>query len=88
MSRVQLFATPWTVAYQAPLSMGVARQEYWRGVPLPSPPRNLVKANFFFFFFCLNEASDYDEKDEDIPDQVMPLNILTVKQLLEIIHKG
>ena len=87
VSRVQLFATPWTVAYQAPLSMGVARQEYWRGVPLPSPPRNLVKANFFFFF-CLNEASDYDEKDEDIPDQVMPLNILTVKQLLEIIHKG
>ena len=36
-SRVQLFATPWTAAYQAPPSMGFSRQEYWSGVPLPSP---------------------------------------------------
>ena len=35
-SRVQLFATPWTAAYQAPLSMGFSRQGYWSGVPLPS----------------------------------------------------
>ena len=35
-SRVRLFATPWTVAYQAPPSMGFSRQEYWSGVPLPS----------------------------------------------------
>ena len=37
LSRVRLFATPWTVAYQAPPSMGFSRQEYWSGVPLPSP---------------------------------------------------
>ena len=37
LSRVQLFATPWTVAYQAPLSMGFSRQEYWSGLPFPSP---------------------------------------------------
>ena len=37
LSRVQLFVTPWTAAYQAPLSMGFSRQEYWSGVPLPSP---------------------------------------------------
>ena len=37
LSRVQLFATTWTVAYQAPLSMGFSRQEYWSGVPFPSP---------------------------------------------------
>ena len=37
LSHVQLSATPWTVAYQAPLSMGLSRQEYWSGVPLPSP---------------------------------------------------
>jgi len=37
LSRVQLFATPWTVAYQAPPSMGFSRQEYWNGLPLPSP---------------------------------------------------
>ena len=37
LSRAWLFATPWTVAHQAPLSMGFSRQEYWSGVPLPSP---------------------------------------------------
>ena len=37
LSHVQLFATPWTAAYQAPPSMGFSRQEYWSGVPLPSP---------------------------------------------------
>ena len=37
LSRVQLVATPWTAAQQAPLSMGFSRQEYWSGVPLPSP---------------------------------------------------
>ena len=37
LSRVQLLATPWTVAHQAPLSMGFSRQEYWSGLPLPSP---------------------------------------------------
>ena len=36
LSRVQLLATPWTAAHQAPLSMGFSRQEYWSGVPLPS----------------------------------------------------
>ena len=36
LSRVWLFATPWTAAYQAPPSMGFSRQEYWSGVPLPS----------------------------------------------------
>ena len=37
LSRVQLFAIPWTVAYQAPLSMEFSRQEYWSGLPCPSP---------------------------------------------------
>ena len=37
LSRVRLFATPWTVAYQAPLSMGFSRQEYWSELPFPSP---------------------------------------------------
>ena len=37
LGRVQLFATPWTVAYQAPPSMGFSRQEYWSGLPFPSP---------------------------------------------------
>ena len=37
LSHVQLFATPWTVAYQAPPSMGFSRQESWSGLPFPSP---------------------------------------------------
>ena len=37
LSCVQLFVTPWTVAHQAPLSMGFSRQEYWHGLPFPSP---------------------------------------------------
>ena len=41
LSCVRLFATPWTATYQAPLSMWFSRQEYWSGVPLPSPPQSL-----------------------------------------------
>ena len=37
LSRARLLATPWTAAYQAPPSMGFSRQEYWSGLPLPSP---------------------------------------------------
>ena len=37
LSCVQLFATPWTVAYQTPLSLGFSRQWYWSGLPFPSP---------------------------------------------------
>ena len=43
LSRVQLLATPWTAAYQAPPSMGFSRQEYWSGVPLPSPNHCIAK---------------------------------------------
>ena len=37
LSRVRLFVTLWTVAHQAPLSMGFSKQEYWSGLPFPSP---------------------------------------------------
>ena len=37
LSHVQLLVTPWTVAYQAPPSVGFSRQEYWSGLPFPSP---------------------------------------------------
>ena len=45
LSRVRLLATPWTAAYQAPPSMGFSRQEYWSGVPLPSP-LNILRSHF------------------------------------------
>ena len=41
LSHARLLATPWAAAYQAPLSMGFSRQEYWSGVPLPSPCNRL-----------------------------------------------
>jgi len=41
LSHVQLLATPWTAAYQTPSSMGFSRQEYWSGVPLPSPENSM-----------------------------------------------
>ena len=46
LSRVWLLATPWTAAHEAPPSMGFARQEYWSGVPLPSPTYSLDYAIF------------------------------------------
>ena len=41
LSPVRLFVTPWTVAYQAPLSMEFSRQEYWSGLPFPSQSKNV-----------------------------------------------
>ena len=41
LSHVWLFATPWTAAFQAPLAMGFSKQEYWSGVPFPSPEEKL-----------------------------------------------
>ena len=61
LSRVRLFATPWTVGHQAPPSTGFPRQEYWSGLPFPSPWNlpdsgiqthvSYISGGFFFFFF-------------------------------------
>ena len=48
-SRVRLFATPWTAAHQAPPSMGFSRQEYWSGVPSPSPWETLFPFKYTLF---------------------------------------
>ena len=51
LSRVWLLATPWTAAYQAPPSMGFSRQEYWSGVPLPSPML-YSRFSLIIYFIC------------------------------------
>ena len=51
LSHVRLAGTPWTVAYQAPLSMGFPRQEYWSGVPLSSPTDKGRNMEFLFLLF-------------------------------------
>ena len=56
LSSVQLLATPWTAAYQAPPSMGFSRQEYWSGVPLPSPYQRAVH---FLLSYSLEHESLY-----------------------------
>ena len=51
-SHVRLFATQWTVACQAPLSMGFSRQEYWSGLPCPSPssrPRDQTRVSYISY---------------------------------------
>ena len=47
LSCVRLFATPWTAAHQAPPPMGFSRQEYWSGVPLPSPSPVLFSLRYW-----------------------------------------
>ena len=70
-SCVRLFATPWTVAHQAPLSLGFSRQEYWSGVPFPPPGdlpgsgtesrslRSTALAGEFFTTDATGEAPSY-----------------------------
>ena len=59
LSRVQLLATPWTAAFQAPPSMGFSRQEYWSGVPLPSPFLILGTIKFHLTLFLSITAEDH-----------------------------
>ena len=59
-SHVQLFETPGTAAYQAPPSMGFSRQEYWSGLPLPSPVYYIhihkISFHMFIFIMCCTHA--------------------------------
>ena len=62
LSRARLLATPWTAAYQAPPSMGFSRQEYWSGVPLPSPSwyvGKLLKTSCLNVFGTLSHFNKY-----------------------------
>ena len=49
LSRVWLLATPWTAAYQAPPPMGFSRQEFWSGLPLPSPGSRTTRSQIFCY---------------------------------------
>ena len=61
LSGVRLLATPWTAAYQALLSMGFSRQEYWSGLPLPSPEDPLEKEMATYFSILAWEISWTEE---------------------------
>ena len=53
LSRVRLLATPWTAAHQAPPSVGFSRQEYWSGVPLPSPESTLIVTKCYPYYLTV-----------------------------------
>ena len=71
LSRVQLFETPWTAAYQAPLSMGFFRQEYWSGLPLPSPGWGWVASLFRYKWWgsCLRKDTRWQPTLVFLPDK-------------------
>ena len=70
LSRVRLCATPWTAAYQALPSMGFSRQEYWSGVPLPSPrlsthiPNYRVRLQWVALIVNKEAGNENGERDE------------------------
>ena len=75
LSRAQLLATPWTAAYQAPPSMGFSRQEYWSGVPLPSPKEIISKVK--------RQPSEWEKKiANEATDKQLILKIY--EQLLQL----
>ena len=70
LSRVQLFTTPWTAAYQAPPSMGFSRQENWSGVPLPSPEPSGKPHNYgsVSLYICQNHRIHTSSSELTIMD--------------------
>ena len=65
ISHVRLIATPWTAAYQAPPSMGFSSQEYWSGVPLPSP---IPRLGFLIYIFSFHKGeSNYKNITKTLP---------------------
>ena len=82
LSRVQLLVTPWTAAHQAPPSMGFSRQEYWSGLPLPSPVMGF-RIHYFKLWYLgiLNILSWRSlkkwQKQDDTPTSTLPFFLET-----------
>ena len=57
LSRARLLVTPWTAAYQAPPSVGFSRQEFWSGLPLPSPEWVAIAFSGFLVLAIVNSAA-------------------------------
>ena len=72
LSRVRLLATPWTATYQAPPSMGFSRQEYWSGVPLPSPEKCLTFTQKYLsgIIILLGPGKEKVEKTEFLTSKI------------------
>ena len=71
LSCAQLFATPWTVAYQAPLSMGFFRQEYWSGLPFPSPADQPPHAKSWLIGKDSDAGRDWGQEEKGMTEDEM-----------------
>ena len=96
LSCVQLFVAPRTAAYQAPPSMGFSRQEYWSGVPLPSPiyllgvTKNLPRFNSSTRGFCwegLKLASSLQAFSKQLKDNDKLMLFLEINTLVPLCHQ-
>ena len=65
LSSVWLLLNPWTAAYQAPPSMAFSRQEYWSGVPLPSPKVHIISV-----FYCAHLCMKYSLGSSNFPEEI------------------
>ena len=83
LSHVWPSATPWTAAFQAPPSMGFSRQEYWSGVPLPSPKWDLIKLKSF----CTKKETISKVKRQPSEWEKIIANETTDKGLVSKIYK-
>ena len=86
-SRVQLSATPQMAAYQAPLSMGFSRQEYWSGLPLPFPLLCWALSKYQLLFSLLSQAQ-YPPPWEEKPSQPQAHLLVPNITRLPSIHEG
>ena len=85
LSHVWLFATPWTISHQTPLSIGFSRQEYWSGLPFPSPG-DLPCSPLQRFVLCVTHTSHYTLKHNNMLLLGLHYNFLLhkFKQILRI----
>ena len=87
LCHVWLLATPWTEAHQAPLSMGFSRQEYWNGVPLPSPQLLSHYLSTFKQVYFLEQFSVYRKIGEMgliVTRYIIPIFLFTAFHIIMI----
>ena len=70
LSLVRLLVTPWTAAYQAPRSIGFSRQEYWSGLPLPSPTSIITTRQFWYKVWSMETETLYSSLCTSAPRTV------------------
>ena len=86
LSHVRLLAMPWTAAYQAPPSMGFSRQEYWSGVPLPSPSADASgKQKWFLYTYVSTDVGS--SKKQESSRKTPTSALLTMPRLLILDHR-